>query len=107
MTSPPPQPEPHRPLSSTTTLTLSLAGSFVIAAFSAGVTYGVVTRLSQDVLELRANQQAQGKSLHATELRQERMDGVLTGIRSDVSEMKGLLHRLTEEPRPAVFRPRP
>lgn len=104
-TSPPAS--PSRPLSSATSLTLSLAGSFVIAAFSAGTTFAVVTRLQQDVLELRAGQAAQANALHTTELRQERADAVLSGIRSDVAEMKGMLQRAVEEARPALYRSRP
>ncbi|WP_147444732.1 hypothetical protein [Corallococcus sp. CA053C] len=107
MSASPAQTEPSSPISSGTTLTLSLAGSLVIAAFSAGGTYALMTRLQQDVVDVRAKQDAQANALHATELRQERMDGVLTGIRNDVSEMKGLLQRAVEEPRPALYRPRP
>ncbi|NRD68709.1 hypothetical protein HRD49_44035, partial [Corallococcus exiguus] len=98
---------PSRPLSAGTTLTLSLASSLVIAAFSAGGTYAVMTRLQQDVVDVRAKQDAQANALHATELRQERMDGVLTGIRNDVSEMKGMLQRAVDDTRPALYRQRP
>ncbi|RJS19575.1 hypothetical protein DRW03_21320 [Corallococcus sp. H22C18031201] len=99
-------PEPSRPLSPATTLTLSLAGSLVFGAFSAGTTIAVLSRLQQDVVELRSGQQAQGNALHATELRQERTDALLGGIRTDVAEMKGLLLRMTEEPRPVPYRSR-
>ncbi|MBN8466182.1 hypothetical protein JYJ95_06640 [Corallococcus exiguus] len=107
MSASPAQTEPSRPISAGTTLTLSLAGSLVIAAFSAGITFAVVTRLQQDVVDVRAKQDAQANALHATELRQERMDGVLTGIRTDVSEMKGMLQRAVDDVRPALYRPRP
>ncbi|NNC00179.1 hypothetical protein HI113_40565, partial [Corallococcus exiguus] len=99
--------EPSRPISAGTTLTLSLAGSLVIAAFSAGITFAVVTRLQQDVVDVRAQQVAQANALHTTELRQERADAVLAGIRSDVSEMKGMLQRAVEDTRPALYRSRP
>ncbi|RYZ40083.1 MAG: hypothetical protein EOO71_17510 [Myxococcaceae bacterium] len=108
MSASPAQTEPVRPISAGTTLTLSLAGSLVIAAFSAGITFAVVTRLQQDVVDVRAQQAAQANALHSTELRQERMEGVVTGIRSDVAEMKGMLQRvLVEDTRPALYRARP
>ncbi|MCY1043319.1 hypothetical protein OV208_18525 [Corallococcus sp. bb12-1] len=107
MSASPAQTEPPRPLSAGTTVTLSLAGSLVIAAFSAGGTLAVMTRLQQDVVDVRAKQDAQASALHTTELRQERMDGVLTGIRNDVSDMRELLRRAVEEPRPALYRTRP
>ncbi|CAM4205672.1 hypothetical protein G4177_14680 [Corallococcus sp. ZKHCc1 1396] len=108
MSASPAQSEPSRPISAGTTLTLSLAGSLVIAAFSAGITFAVVTRLQQDVVDVRAQQVAQANALHTTELCQERADAVLAGIRSDVSEMNGMLqgsrgHAACALPRPPVM----
>lgn len=89
-------------ISGGTGVALSLVVSLVTGAFSAGITYGVVTRLERDVIALQSEQKNATAIQHTQELKLVTLESELRAIREGVVEIKASLRQLTEEPRPSA-----
>lgn len=90
-----------RQLSGGTGVALSLVISLVTGAFSAGITYGVVTRLERDVIALQREQKDASSIQHTQELKLVTLESELRAICKGVVEIMASLRQLTDEPQPS------
>lgn len=92
-------PQPRSAISGGTGVALSVVLSLLVAAFSAGITRGVVDRLQQDVLGLQAESKASTAAQHLQALELATLRTELRVIRESQLRVEAALG--SGEPRPS------